>query len=87
MAWGRGGVAFGGGRGRGWRHWHHATGLPRWARFGLAAAWGAAEPDFVGPTGAPNKEQEAGHLRSQADWLRQQLDAINQRMAELEKED
>jgi hypothetical protein len=66
-AWGRGG-------GRGWRHWFHATGLPRWARFG-------------GPQGAPQMtgEQEADVLKAQATWLGQQLEEIQRRLTELEK--
>jgi len=89
MAWGRGGAW---GRGRGWRNMYYATGLPGWARYGAAPAWGApppawappsAYPPYAGPTG----EQEAGFLRSQAEWLKEQLDAISQRIAELESED
>jgi hypothetical protein len=60
------------GGGRGWRHWFHATGLPRWARFG-------------GGYGAPTPEQEAEGLKAQAEGLQQQLDAIQQRIQELEQ--
>ena len=70
----------GGGRGRGWRHWYHATGLPGWARFRSAPAWGP----WAAP---PSQEQEAELLRTQAEWLQQQLDAVSQRVAELEKEE
>ena len=66
------------GGGRGWRHWYYATGLPGWARFGYAPAWGAPPP---------TREQEAEFLKAQADALKQQLDAISQRIAELEKEE
>jgi hypothetical protein len=31
------------------------------------------------------ERQEAEHLRTQAEWLSEQLDAINQRLADLEK--
>ncbi len=71
-----------GGYGRGWRHWYHATGLPGWARFGWAPAWGTVPPAWQ-----PPKEQEAQWLRQQADWLKQQLEAIQRRLDELEKED
>lgn len=75
------GAWYGGGWGRGWRHWYHATGLPGWARFGRAPAWGTVPPAWQ-PTG----EQEAQWLRQQAEWLKQQLDAISKRLEELEQE-
>jgi hypothetical protein len=66
---------------------YYATGLPAWARYGGAPppAWAppSAYPPYAGPTG----EQEAGFLRSQAEWLKEQLDAISQRIAELEGEE
>jgi hypothetical protein len=40
-------------------------------------AWGYAPP--------PTPEQELDGLKSEADWLRNQLDAISQRIEELEK--
>jgi hypothetical protein len=88
MGWGRGG---GRGGGRGWRHWYRATGLPGWARFGTASPWGAppawgVPPVAYGPYAAPAPEQEVEFLRTQAEWLQQQLDAISQRIAELEGE-
>lgn len=80
---GRGRGGFGGG-GRGWRHWYYATGLPGWARFRSAPTQAAP---LAGGLYAvqPSPEQEAEFLRSQADWLQQQLDAVSQRVAELEK--
>jgi hypothetical protein len=77
VGWGRGG---GWGRGRRWRHWYYATGLPGWARFGYAPAWGAP------PAAPPTPEQETEFLRTQAEWLKEQLDAISQRITELEQE-
>ena len=74
------GAGRGGGGGHGWRHWFHATGLPGWARFGQAPAWG------VGPTAPPTPEQEAEGLKELAEWLKGELDAINQRIEELGKE-
>jgi len=74
-----------GGGGRGWRHMYYATGLPGWARYGYGPAWGA--PPAYGPY-APvmGKEQETQLLRGQAEALKQQLDAISQRLSELEGE-
>ena len=69
------------GRGRGWRHWYHATGLPGWARFGYAPAW-SAPPAYATPT----PEQELSALQQQAEWLKDQLDAVQEHIAELEKE-
>ena len=47
------------GRGRGWRNRYYATGLPGWARFGYAPAWGAPPIEAYGPyAAAPTKEQE-----------------------------
>ena len=86
---GRGlGMGWGRGRGGGWgrRNWYYATGVPGWARFGYAPAWGAP-PVAYGPHAAPpTREQEAGFLKTQAEWLKEQLDAISQRIAELEQE-
>jgi hypothetical protein len=91
--WGRGGW---GGGGRGWRHrnWYYATGVPGWARFGYAPAWGAppawgaAPPSGYGPYATPPApEQEVEFLRQQAEWLKQQLDAIGQRIEELGQEE
>lgn len=77
------GFGFGGGgwgRGRRWRHWYHATGQPGWMRFGGAPGW------WAGPPAPPTREQEAEHLRSQADWLSGELEAVKQRIADLEQE-
>jgi len=76
VGYGRGGW----GHGHGYRHWYHATGLPAWARF-PASPWGAA-PEW----GAPTKEQEAEGLKAQAEWLQEQLNAIQQRIDELDQE-
>ncbi len=88
---GRRGTAGGrGGRGGGWRHrnWYYATGVPGWARFGDAPAWGAPPAWSYGPyTVAPSREEETEFLRQQAEWLKQQLDAIGQRIEELGQEE
>jgi len=76
------GYGFGLGWGGGWRHRRcfHATGLPRWQR----GYWGA--PPY-GPWDAPmGEEQEAALLENQANWLRQQLEALEARIAELGQE-
>ena len=85
MGWGRG---RGGGGGRGWRNMYYATGLPGWARYGYAPAWGAPPAAAYGPYGAPpTPEQETEFLKSQAEMLKEELDAISQRIAELEKKE
>ncbi len=85
MGWSRGG---GWGRGRGWRHMYYATGLPGWARYGYAPAWGAPPAAAYGPYGAPpTPEQETEFLKSQAEMLKEELEAISQRIAELEKKE
>ncbi len=87
---GRGfGMGWGRGRGGGWgrRNWYYATGQPGWARFGYAPAWGSPPAPAYGPYAAPpTPEQEAESLRTQAGWLKEQLDAISQRITELEQE-
>jgi hypothetical protein len=82
LGWGRGGAW--GGRGAGWRHrnWYYATGVPRWARFGNAPAWGN-EPFAA----VPSRQEETEFLRQQAEWLKQQLDAIGRRIEELSPEE
>jgi len=63
------GMGRGGGRGRGYRNRFYATGQPFWAR--------------TGPAPAPAPEQEIQDLANQANWLKEQLGAINQRLSEL----
>ena len=67
------GFGFGFGRGRGWRNWARATGLPRWMRF---SGWGAT----------PTSVDESAMLKAQADQLQAQLDAVQQRLSELNNE-
>jgi hypothetical protein len=64
------------GRG-GWRrrNWFHATGTPGWFRFG--PAWGPAAD--VEPL------DKAKALKARAEWLRGELDAIDQRLGELDE--
>lgn len=71
------------GRGRGYRHWYYATGLPGWMRAGIPAfgKWNVPysyEPD-------PKAEVEI--LKEQAEILKKQLEAIQNRISTLEKEE
>ena len=80
-----------GGGGRGWRHWYHATGLPRWARGPGLAGWDvppawAHGPAYDAPGEYPSREQEIEMLKDEAAWLKGQLNAINERMDELSQE-
>lgn len=78
----RGGYGVGpGGGGRGWRHRYYATGLPRWARWGTLPAW-----ETSGAWNPPSREQEIGILKDEAKWLKEELDAINERMDQLSQE-
>jgi len=90
---GRGYRGWGGGfgRGRGWRNWYRATGLPGWGRapVGLPAWGGPAAPYSAayGPYGAyapPAPEQELEMLRGQAEHLNEAVKEIGKRIEELE---
>ena len=83
-----GGWGGGWGRGRGRRNWYYATGVPGWARFGYAPAWGTPPPVGYGSyVASPIPEQEVEFLRRQAEWLKQELDSVSQRISELEQEE
>ena len=87
LAAGRGGR---GGRGGGWRHrnWYYATGVPGWARADYPPTWGAPPAAGYGPyAGAPSREEETESLRQRAEWLKQELDTISQRIEELTREE
>ncbi len=74
--WSRGrGHGYGMGPGRGWRHQYYATGLPGWARYEYAPPY----PPQVSP------DQEVDILKQQAEWLKNELEAISQRLSELEE--
>ena len=71
---GRGfGHGFGRGWGRGWQRQPRAWGAPPWP----AWDWG---PEAAQPT----REQEVDYLQSEAEVLKEQLDAIQARIADLE---
>ena len=90
---GRGRGTYGrGGRGR--RNWYYATGLPGWARAAQGLpAWGGR---MAGPYGVPyaypynpwgaeiTPQQEAQMLKDQARAMQEEINSINQRIAELE---
>lgn len=76
----------GAGRGRGYRNWYDATGLPGWSRYGKdLPAWGGAIGYPYGTDIKPEKEIEL--LKSQSEILKQQLDDIGGRIREIEKEE
>ena len=89
---GRGAFGGRGGRGRGYRNWYQATGLPGWYRYNAGMpAWGGittppvnpyANP-YMNPSVIPDQEKEM--LKEQADLLKQQLEDIQARVEELEK--
>jgi hypothetical protein len=80
--WRGGGPAWQGGGGRGWRHQYYATGQPRWARYDYPPDWS------YGLYGPPiSEEQETELLKNQAEALGRELEAINKRLADLEKEE
>jgi len=75
MAWGRGG---GFGMGMAWRR-------GRGRGFGFAPSF--ARPYTAPmPLAPPTRDQELDMLRSQADWLKEQMDAISQRIGELDQQ-
>jgi len=61
------------GCGRGWRNQYYATGLPRWQRW---ASWGVP----------PTAEDEKQALKSEADFLRSRLKALEERLAAMQGE-
>ncbi len=92
--WGRGWFGFGRGfargGGRGWRNWYYATGLPGWIRasYGMPAfgGWAGMPRMYPGayPPQPPTPEEETAMLKDQAEFLKQQLEEIQKRIADLE---
>jgi hypothetical protein len=80
---GRGFGRFGGGRGRGFRHMYWATGLPGWARYNpvYSARGGGFPPNLIQQI---TPEQEVEALKNQAKYMQEDMDAIRQRIQELE---
>jgi hypothetical protein len=80
---GRGGGARGRGGGRGRRNRFYATGLPGWARgFAAAGPYGYAMPPYA-PDPAVEKQMLQGHIEA----LKAELESVQRRLSELEKED
>lgn len=79
---------FGRGRGRGYRHWFWATGLPGWIRaaYGYPAFGGWVNP-YVYPYygGDAGQLEEIDILKEQAEVLKQQLQDIQDRIKEIEE--
>jgi hypothetical protein len=82
--WGRGWGR--GGRGRGWRHWYYATGLPGWARGGWPGPWGPAPyaPPAPWPQEPRDDVSDVEALREQAGYLEEALENVRRRLGELE---
>jgi hypothetical protein len=82
MGWGGGrgwgGGGFGFGRGRGW-----GRGFGGGPGFGWGPGWGVG----YGYYPPPSAEDEAKFLRAESATLKQHLEDIDKRLAELEKED
>jgi ubiquinone biosynthesis protein UbiJ len=62
------------GWGHGWHHRLYAHTGPRWGR--------CCCPPWAVPL---TREEEIEMLREEADWLKKQLEAVSQRLADLEK--
>jgi hypothetical protein len=76
----RGRGAFGG-RGRGFRNMYYATGMPGWMRYGNP-------PYGINPiTPQYTKDDEIQFLKNQADYFKNALDDISNRLSELGKEE
>ena len=76
---GRGGFA----RGYGWRHWYQATGLPGRARAVYGYPIVGESPYPYAPEVTPADEMDM--LKSQAEFLKQQMEDIQNRIKTLDK--
>lgn len=75
------GAGFGwGGRGRGWRHWNWGYGPPRWGRGGFAPFQEPYYENFY------TRDEEMAILKEDSARLKEELNAIEQRLGELEAE-
>ncbi|MBN1522545.1 MAG: DUF5320 domain-containing protein [Candidatus Aureabacteria bacterium] len=68
----------GAGRGRGWRNWYYATGLPGWMRAGYTKE---GYPDVQ----EMNPDEEISALQKEASFLKQQMEEIQKRISTLER--
>ena len=85
---GYGAYGAGHGRGRGYRNWYYATGMPGWARaaIGYPAFGGYVNPTVSYPYAQqPTVKQEMDMLNQEAELLREQLDVIQDRIESLKK--
>jgi hypothetical protein len=84
-AFGRGyfgpGMGRGGGRGRRFRHWFYATGLPFWARMNPFSRWSPA--GYAPPM---DKATEIDMLKAETADLEDALKQAHERLAKLQEE-
>ena len=75
-------------RGRGYRWWFRATGLPGWMRFGYMGypPFPPAWPPFHLGYYEPSPEEELQMLEEEKQFLEQELDEINRRIEEIKRE-
>lgn len=67
------------GRGRGWRHWHYPVGMPGGAGPGFTPWIYPAVPELT-------NTDEMAMLKNQAEFLKTQLDDIQNQISKLEKD-
>jgi len=83
--WARGGRgAFG--RGRGHRHWYHATGLTGWQRAAMGWPGPYSYPAPPPQPYQPSADQELAALRNQVKYMEQGIKEARERIEELETE-
>ena len=75
------------GRGRGYRNWYRATGLPGWRRAQLGypawGGWGYYPPAY--PSAQPTVKEEKGMIKEEIEILKEQMKALEDRLEELKK--
>jgi len=76
-------VGFGSARGRGNRYWYYATGLPGWLRFSGVSSKPVININSIYEEFTPEKEVEV--LKNESEFLKKNLNDINNRIIELEK--
>jgi hypothetical protein len=75
----------GGGRGRRFRHWFYATGVPFWARMHPFWGWPQAGAPAYGPP-TMDKATEIDLLKAEAADLEDALKQVQDRLTKLEEE-
>jgi hypothetical protein len=63
----------------------HPVAHPGWPSFGYGPAWGP--PALACSPYTPSPEEQLERLKENAEWLKQELEAISQRIEELEGEE